>query len=803
MKKILFSLAIALFFCQLLVAQNLLTTNPSFENGSTGWASNVTNGSAATFTVSPGDTIWGAQSLKANVTNYNSGFPFSIYYGSTAFAITANTNYVISFWAKSNVDGARFNVEAAFNGGGNLSRGFTISNKWRYYQYNVLTPAGKTTMDMRFFFTSVANFVIDECRIITEANWFNDANYRINIARKGSFKIKVVKPDNTAYVNDSVYVTQTMHEYPFGTAMSRSSNVLNPANRQRYHDTMATYFNTGVAENDGKWYQQERTEGVTNYLKMDTMVRWADSVGWHKIRGHALLWGGCKSFHLAQWQAPEHDMANGGCPATLPGSALTAAKWFQIGQIRATRDVNYWKANISEWDVVNEAGHEPYVKNRTGGTDSINYQFFRWAKTADPNMKMAINDFDIMEDNFTANMTAYENLINLIDSKLTASGLGKIDIAGTQAHFWSPNLPAGRIRINNIRRSVDRFTAMAKDVKFTEFDVPSNNVNGAGGSCTGCTETTQAQNTAELMRFSFSHPAVAGLYWWGFWDGQHWRNDPFWALQGAGMWRTDFTRKPAADSLAKIIKQEWVTKDSAVLNGSGEFTYRGFYAKYTVRVKLPGTNRYRSFDTTMYQSYNNQTIVLQLSNGDLFSTLPVRDAQLLVRKDKFNAVAVLTVKEESDMESYQLERSLDGRTWAILKLIPAKNNSSGSSYTWNDKAVSASTHYYRVKMNEQNGAYAYTDIQTVHFSQADMPLIITPNPAVDKFTVTVPASWQNVLVNIRLMTNEGKLVMNKNVTVSNLQITSGIAAFKTGSYIVVLTNQKTGEIKSAKLMISN
>lgn len=796
MKKPFYLIAVIfLALCNKSTAQNILT-NSSFESGSTGWTPSVTAPSAATFNIISSDTLWGANSLFANVTNYNN-VPTTIRYFATAATTVANTNYVISFWAKSSVVGAKLNVEADFNSGTDVSRDMTLDTAWRYYQYNVVTPAGSSNLMLEFFFKNVGNFTIDECRIITEANWFNDANYRINIARKGKFKIKVIKPDMTPYAADSVYIYQKMHQYPFGTAMALNANII--ANYKIYHDTMAAYFNTGVAENVGKWYLQERTEGVTNYVKHDSLIRWADSVGWHKLRGHALLWGGCKSFHLAQWQAPEYNMALGGCPAVGTGSALTPAKWFQIGEIRATRDVNYFKNSIPEWDVLNEGGHETYVRGASGGTDSIYYQFFRWAKMADPNMKMAINDYSIMENNYTSAMTGYENLINLIDSKLAASGLGKIDIAGTQGHFFAGDITGtGRIQINNIRRSVDRFTAMSKDVKFTEFDVPSNNFNRDGDMCGGCTEASQAQNTAELMRFSFSHPAVTSLMFWGFWDGQHWRSS-----QGAGMWRANWTRKPAADSLAAILKKEWVTNDSAVLNSNGEREFRGFYAKYTIKIKLPGVNRYKYIDTTLYQQFNNQTVTIQLSNADMLTALSYSNTVFTAQKESHKATLKLHVQDHENNERYILEESEDGIKWTTLAVAVIENSQKSQTYVWQDANLIPGANYYRVKIIESDGKYSYTKIKVVNYNGNNSILQLSPNPAYNSVTVSLPKEWLKAPLKIEIFSSEGKMVKQLPGIKESITVNIDIKNLANGLYTVIAKNLSTNESQLSKLIISH
>lgn len=154
MNKATLLLMTIILFCSSIKAQNILT-NPSFESG--GWTPTITGPSAATFSIITTDTVWGANSLTANVTAY-SGTVTSIKYESPTAAASPSTNYVISFWAKAAIDGRTMDVEANYIGGTDTKRQINLTPEWRYYQYNVISPAGTTAMGINFYLKGTGNF---------------------------------------------------------------------------------------------------------------------------------------------------------------------------------------------------------------------------------------------------------------------------------------------------------------------------------------------------------------------------------------------------------------------------------------------------------------------------------------------------------------------------------------------------------------------------------------------------------------------------------------------------------------------
>lgn len=99
----------------------------------------------------------------------------------------------------------------------------------------------------------------------------------------------------------------------------------------------------------------------------------------------------------------------------------------------------------------------------------------------------------------------------------------------------------------------------------------------------------------------------------------------------------------------------------------------------------------------------------------------------------FNAKATAThevltswkVANEIHIESYQIERSIDGRNW---KLIGTVNASNAKTYRFTDKEPMKGTNYYRLSIHERDGKLSYSEIRSVLFNVKGI-ISAYPNPA--------------------------------------------------------------------------
>lgn len=156
--------------------------------------------------------------------------------------------------------------------------------------------------------------------------------------------------------------------------------------------TMFKYFNYGVTGNSFKWSGIQPNHTEPNYTNFENALRWTQKVGW-EIRGHNLLWGGNDAHSTPDWVR------------NLP----TTQAFIDTCKMRVIRDVSRYKGIIKEYDVINEplTNHADWMRNTHG--DSIIWNSFKWAHSADPDAGLYINDYNV-EYNW-GQATEYRDLI--------------------------------------------------------------------------------------------------------------------------------------------------------------------------------------------------------------------------------------------------------------------------------------------------------------------------------------------------------------------------------------------------------
>ncbi|HSO86405.1 MAG TPA: malectin domain-containing carbohydrate-binding protein, partial [Draconibacterium sp.] len=164
------------------------------------------------------------------------------------------------------------------------------------------------------------------------------------------------------------------------------------SNEQWMQATMYKYFNYGVTGNSFKWSGVQPQHTAPNYNNFENALKWTQKVGW-KIRGHNLLWGGNDAHSTPDWVRK------------LP----TTQAFIDTCKMRVIRDVSRYKGLISEYDVINEplTGHADWMRKTHG--DSIIWNSFKWAHSADPEAGLFVNDYNV-EYNW-GQATEYRDLI--------------------------------------------------------------------------------------------------------------------------------------------------------------------------------------------------------------------------------------------------------------------------------------------------------------------------------------------------------------------------------------------------------
>ncbi len=282
------------------------------------------------------------------------------------------------------------------------------------------------------------------------------------------------------------------------------------------------YWNQITPGNAGKWasvagsidttkWNWNTLDGIYNYALTNKMI----------FKDHTLIWGSQQ-------------------PSWINGLDKTEQAKYIEAWIRMVGK-RYPKMDMV--DVVNEAlpTHNPpdgnngraNYKDALGGNGTTGYDWVIWAfekaRKYLPNVKLLLNDYGIVNDNSATN--SYLTIINLLKSR------GLIDGIGVQGHRFEFE----RADTNVLKSNLSKLGATGLPVYISEFDL--GNLDNAGTP----DDAQQLSLYKKIFPIIWKHPAVKGITFWGYIDGQMWQST-------CGLIRSDYTSRPALTWLIDYVK---------------------------------------------------------------------------------------------------------------------------------------------------------------------------------------------------------------------------------------------------------
>ncbi|KAJ3209573.1 hypothetical protein HDU83_006974 [Entophlyctis luteolus] len=264
-----------------------------------------------------------------------------------------------------------------------------------------------------------------------------------------------------------------------------------------------------------KWDATEQTQGVFNYSAAEIIMNFAEKYNM-SVRGHNLVWYS---------QIPTWVSAGNWTNATLTEAMVN----------HITNVVTYFKGRVIHWDVVNE----PFFDNGTFRTNvfynNIGEDYiriaFNAARSADPNVKLYINDYNL------ENAPKYTAMVNLV-SKLRSQGV-PIDGIGTQMHLIVGAVPAATIKY-----SFGNLTSTGAELAITELDIRTST------PITTTNADQQAADYATVVNACLANSNCVGVETWGISDGFSWIPSVFSGYGAALPYDENFQPKLARTAIA-------------------------------------------------------------------------------------------------------------------------------------------------------------------------------------------------------------------------------------------------------------
>ncbi|NBC17995.1 MAG: T9SS type A sorting domain-containing protein [Bacteroidetes bacterium] len=431
------------------------------------------------------------------------------------------------------------------------------------------------------------------------AAWRAEAQARIEQHRMADLEVHVVDGEGQPIEGAQVEVALQQHAFGFGTAVSIPTVLQSDADAQTYREKLddltgdGRSFNYVVIENGLKW---PPWEGLASWYT-PTQAQTVDVVNQlheqgKRVRGHVLLW--------PSWSNMPRDLQQN-------QNDLAFLRQRVSGHIEALAGHPDLQAPIVEWDVLNEPTHLLDLQEAFGELEDIADEYAAWfneAAEAAPAAATYINEYSIISQAGIDLQTQerYKEVIRAIQD----AG-GQIDGIGVQGHVHTPLAPP-----EAVYEILDEYAALADELSITEYDAVD------------VPEDLAADYLRDLLTIAFSHPSVHSFLMWGFWDGNHWRDD-------AAMFREDWSLKPSGQAFLDLVFDQWWTDETGTTGNQGAVEVRGFLGTYEVTVRLDGMTVTEAVTLTG----EGATVEVVLVGAAPTVTTPIPDATLTAGGDPF------------------------------------------------------------------------------------------------------------------------------------------------------------------------
>jgi hypothetical protein len=174
--------------------------------------------------------------------------------------------------------------------------------------------------------------------------------------------------------------------------------------------------------------------------------------------------------------------------------------------------------------------------------------------------------------------------------------------------------------------------------------------------------------------------------------------------------------------------------------------------------------------------------------------LPVRLAYFDVQKTEDRALLEWRTSEEINSAHFDVQRSTDARDWRLIGTLDAAvESNSARNYAFTDNIPEPGLNYYRLKMVDTDGSFAFSSIRSVSFPEFSWAEVY-PNPVDDLLRIVIRNHKVN---NVRVISHSGIVRLSRPVTSPSFTIS--MKEYPTGMYYIHF-EQADGAVKIFKLM---
>ena len=172
-----------------------------------------------------------------------------------------------------------------------------------------------------------------------------------------------------------------------------------------------------------------------------------------------------------------------------------------------------------------------------------------------------------------------------------------------------------------------------------------------------------------------------------------------------------------------------------------------------------------------------------IASSDASNPLPVKLVSFSAQKENETALLQWSTSEERNSYIFEIENSPNARDWQKIGEVKSAGESTKlSRYQFVDIKPTAGVNYYRLKMIDLDGTFAYSRIESITVSTVSQ-IILYPNPVSEKLFIKTSKNTETVKV--RLTNSNGATVFAKNAF--DLKDGINFSRLPDGIYLVKIT----------------
>jgi hypothetical protein len=174
-----------------------------------------------------------------------------------------------------------------------------------------------------------------------------------------------------------------------------------------------------------------------------------------------------------------------------------------------------------------------------------------------------------------------------------------------------------------------------------------------------------------------------------------------------------------------------------------------------------------------------------------FAALPVTIVNFSGRKEGNKNMLTWEVASEINLNSYELQKSIDGQNFSFVASIKAAGN---KIYQFSDESLSA-TEFYRLKSIDNDGRYNYSSVVKIERTISAWKVKVNPNPVFEtlKLTIESPVRDKAILI---LTDLSGRQLIKENIGINSGKNSFEIpesSKFSKGTYLLSIYSSRGAE----------